>query len=492
MSLERDSGTALSRWYRERIGEPNTADEITGYWIFVIGMILGILGIGLFLTTDGSSEIRRWAIVFAASGLVLLLAGPIIRLPLRRLATLVLYLGVVICAVAIAWFAVTYPENWDPTSGQTTIVSLYAVGLLIIAIGGVFVPVLAGRSPPGEADALRAEADDLRAGLSDTEADEADLAVQLQSLHESQARFELYEDSAGEYRWRLRHRNGNVIADSGESYTRRHDAQQGLTSVQRNALGAAVLLIEPDEELPPEEEFDPFDEAGSNATFELYTDGAGEYRWRLRHDNGDVIADSGEGYVRRQGAEEAIDRIQTYAGPANYLRVDPTAFEIYRDASGEWRWRLLHRNGNVLADSGQGYTRRRDARRAVDRVREAIDEFEFDVYEDTRGEYRWRLTSSNARIVADSGEGYASQRGAEEAVERVDEYASEADVLDVGWAAFELYEDSGGEHRWRLRHRNGSILADSGQGYGDWSAARDGVESVKRNAPNAETDSPET
>jgi len=31
-------------------------------------------------------------------------------------------------------------------------------------------------------------------------------------------------------------------------------------------------------------------------TFELYQDRAGEYRWRLRHDNRNIIADSGEGY----------------------------------------------------------------------------------------------------------------------------------------------------------------------------------------------------
>ena len=65
-------------------------------------------------------------------------------------------------------------------------------------------------------------------------------------------------------------------------------------------------------------------------------------------------------------------------------------------------------------------------------------------------------------------------------------YAPEADVLDIGRAAFEIYEDRGGDHRWRLRHRNGNILMDSGEGYAARSRARDGIESVKRNAPNAD------
>nr|WP_324618334.1 YegP family protein [Natrinema versiforme] len=39
--------------------------------------------------------------------------------------------------------------------------------------------------------------------------------------------------------------------------------------------------------------------------------------------------------------------------------------------------------------------------------------------------------------------------------------------------AFEQYEDKGGDHRWRLRHRNGNILADGSQGYADRTGAVD-------------------
>jgi len=109
----------------------------------------------------------------------------------------------------------------------------------------------------------------------------------------------------------------------------------------------------------------------------------------------------------------------------------------------------------------------------------------FELYEDSAGEYRWRLRHDNGNIIADSGEGYASKSGAQDAIERVQGYAPEADVLDVGQAAFEIYEDAAEEWRWRLRHRNGNIVADSGEGYSSRSAAEDGVNSVKRNAPEA-------
>jgi amphi-Trp domain-containing protein len=58
--------------------------------------------------------------------------------------------------------------------------------------------------------------------------------------HESKATFQVYEDEAGEYRWRLRHDNGNIIADGAQGYASKQKATQGLESVKRNAAGAAV------------------------------------------------------------------------------------------------------------------------------------------------------------------------------------------------------------------------------------------------------------
>ena len=56
----------------------------------------------------------------------------------------------------------------------------------------------------------------------------------------SRASFELYEDAAGEWRWRLVHDNGNIIADGGEGYSSRQKARQGIDSVKRNARNAPV------------------------------------------------------------------------------------------------------------------------------------------------------------------------------------------------------------------------------------------------------------
>jgi uncharacterized protein YegP (UPF0339 family) len=48
----------------------------------------------------------------------------------------------------------------------------------------------------------------------------------------------------------------------------------------------------------------------SKPRFELYTDGAGEWRWRLVATNEEIIATSGEGYVSKQGAKRGIESVR--------------------------------------------------------------------------------------------------------------------------------------------------------------------------------------
>lgn len=43
-------------------------------------------------------------------------------------------------------------------------------------------------------------------------------------------------------------------------------------------------------------------------------------------------------------------------------------FELFQDGNAEWRWRIKARNGQVLGDSGEGYSSRSKAVEAVDRL----------------------------------------------------------------------------------------------------------------------------
>ncbi|NQU09279.1 DUF1508 domain-containing protein [bacterium] len=46
--------------------------------------------------------------------------------------------------------------------------------------------------------------------------------------------------------------------------------------------------------------------------------------------------------------------------------------EIYKDRAGGWRWRLKAGNGEIIADSGESYTRLPDVKKAILRVLEII------------------------------------------------------------------------------------------------------------------------
>ncbi len=124
----------------------------------------------------------------------------------------------------------------------------------------------------------------------------------------SKATFRQYVDSEGKWRWRLVHDNGNIIADGSEGYASKQKATQGLESVKTNAPGAVVVDRSKDESV---DELD--DEKGSRGTFELYEDNAGEWRWRLVHDNGNIIADSGQGYSSKQKAKQGLRSVKQNA-----------------------------------------------------------------------------------------------------------------------------------------------------------------------------------
>ena len=53
-------------------------------------------------------------------------------------------------------------------------------------------------------------------------------------------KFEMYIDKAGEFRFRLTARNGQIVAVSG-SYTAKANCENGIASVQKNAPDAEII-----------------------------------------------------------------------------------------------------------------------------------------------------------------------------------------------------------------------------------------------------------
>ena len=94
--------------------------------------------------------------------------------------------------------------------------------------------------------------------------------------------------------------NGEVIGVS-EVYASRSGLRNGIASVRKNAP------IAPVEDQTVEEV-----EKVKNPKFEMYIDKAGEYRFRLKARNGEIILAS-EGYSQKAGCKNGIESVRKNA-----------------------------------------------------------------------------------------------------------------------------------------------------------------------------------
>jgi uncharacterized protein YegP (UPF0339 family) len=81
---------------------------------------------------------------------------------------------------------------------------------------------------------------------------------------------------------------------------------------------------------------------------------------------------------------------------------------FYKDVKGEFRWNVAHRNTNIVADSGEGYKNHIDCRNSFANLAAGLktSNYNVSIFLDSKGEQRWRITHKNGKIVADSGESY--------------------------------------------------------------------------------------
>ena len=105
---------------------------------------------------------------------------------------------------------------------------------------------------------------------------------------------------------------------------------------------------------------------------------------------------------------------------------------------------------------------------------------------------KFDLKATNGQVIATS-EVYASDAACKNGIESVRKNAPVAAVEDQtveGYAVekhpkFEIYADKAGEFRFRLKATNGQVIAVS-EGYKAMTSCVNGIESVKKNAVDAE------
>lgn len=106
--------------------------------------------------------------------------------------------------------------------------------------------------------------------------------------------FEIYQDKAGEYRFRLKAKNGqNILASQG--YSQKSSCQNGIESVKKNSQDESM--------------------------FELKQSGNDKWMFNLKATNGQVIGTS-QMYESEAGAKNGIQSVMTNAPDASVEEVE--------------------------------------------------------------------------------------------------------------------------------------------------------------------------
>lgn len=109
----------------------------------------------------------------------------------------------------------------------------------------------------------------------------------------------------------------------------------------------------------------------------------------------------------------------------------------------------------------------------------------------TKTGFVFNLKAGNGETIATS-EVYTTEAACMKGIESVRKNAADAkledqtaaEVVAVTNPKFEVYTDKSGEFRFRLKARNGEVIAAS-EGYKAKASCLNGVDSVRRNAPDA-------
>ena len=117
-------------------------------------------------------------------------------------------------------------------------------------------------------------------------------------------KFIITKANNGEFTFNLKASNGEVILTASETYTTLDACNSGISSVKKNALSQI--------------EDQTRGESAAHPKFELYQDKAGEFRFRLKAANGQIIA-TGEGYKAKASCLNGIKSIVKNAPEADIV-----------------------------------------------------------------------------------------------------------------------------------------------------------------------------
>ena len=464
----------LVELYHRYVGEPESRRDVYGYWLFLVGSLAGLVGVGVYQVEQaffpGNLEVRQAAIVLAAVGLAVAMLGIVVLLPVRRRGMQASVVGLLVALGGIALFVQVYPQAWYFTPDYSAqVIAVYTAGVAIIVGVAVLVPVVTGEK------GLLVEPE---LGLGD---DEPPIMVGDASRD---AFFTVYETPTNDWTWRAIQRD--AVARSADVADTDTDARMAVESVQEKIGSAGLLEI-------------------TTAAFRLYRTEDDGWRWSLVEDDGSIVARNETDYADRDAVESAVSFLKEAAPDADVVEIRGAAFDVYEDEGGRWHWRLLDDQRRPLAASVDSHAdamaAESDTREFVETLEEsrvlALDSIGIELFEaetdaamaadggsavesDAGGgrTWRWRVIDGDDRHLVTGASTYEARRDAETAADTVAGRLADAAVLEYGTAGYEVYR-VGEDWHWRLRDEVDDVLATGADAAGDEAAAREAAERAR-------------
>lgn len=206
-----------------------------------------------------------------------------------------------------------------------------------------------------------------------------------QNASSATGRFETFKGDDGQTYFQLLAKNGESLLRS-DGYASVTSAKNGIASVKKNGL--------------------------VKTRFKLFAADTGEYYFDLYASNGQLLGAS-DLYASKSAAQKGIDAvIAALASPTTSgATVGGAHFETFKGADKKSYFRLRAANGQIVLAS-QGYSSSSAAQNGIDSVEtNGVDATRYELSQGASGQWGFRLVAANGQIIGRS-ETYASKSNA--------------------------------------------------------------------------------
>ncbi|TYL36946.1 hypothetical protein CV102_19520 [Natronococcus pandeyae] len=319
-------------------------------------------------------------------------------------------------------------------------------------------PLAVSTASYADADAAAAAIDRVREQAREAELLEFETAV-----------FQVYESESGTWRWRLLDEDGSVLADSSAEHDSQSEATEAMLTLKEQAPDADVLEIE-------------------TAAFELFVTTNAAWRWRLIDSAGSCVAEGPTSHPTRERARHAMERLLEHV-EADVCTIDQPVFQL--DATDGWHWRFVRPSGETIAVGAETAPTRDILVERLEAVRETataaqdytLEGVTIQLY--NSGNWHWRLLDRDREVLAESTGSYAEREAAVQAVETLKQTLGDATVFAIEDAALRLDDTDG--WRWELVTRERELRASANEAAATRTELMAAIEDVRRLAPLADS-----